>query len=125
MQRYIKSSCHLHEVVNAYPVREYFHCSELARHHPRHLAQLNANIQSAVVARGIQQPLLVAAVFQLAHIAVVEEVAGLFDSDSFAAVAAAAAEAANIADTVVAVAEAAPETVAAAVVAVAPPHFLV
>jgi cobyrinic acid a,c-diamide synthase len=94
--------------VNAYPVREYFQCSELARHHPRHLAQLNANIQSAVVARGIQQPLLVAAVFQLAHIAVVEEVAGLFDSDSFAA-----AEAANIADTAV------------AVVAVAPPHFLV
>lgn len=35
---HIKSSCHLHEVVNAYPVREYFHCSELARHHPRHLA---------------------------------------------------------------------------------------
>ena len=111
--------------MNAYPTREYFRCSALARHHPRHLAQLNANIQSAVAALGIQQPLLVAAVFQLAHIAVVEGVAVLFDSDSFAA-----AEAANIAavvvvsDTVVAAA-AAPDTVVAVVVAVAPPHFLV
>jgi hypothetical protein len=50
------------------------------------LAQLNANIQFAVVVRDIQQPLLVVAVFQLVHIAVVEGVVAPFDSDSFAAV---------------------------------------
>jgi hypothetical protein len=122
----IKSSFRLHEAVNAYPVREYFHCSALARRHSRHLAQPNANIQFAVVVHDIQQPPLVVAVFQLAHTAVVEEVAVLFDSDSFAA---AEAVPDTVAVSTVAVAAAAavaaPDTVVGLDVAVAQPHFLV
>ena len=126
MQRHwhIKSSFRLHEAVNAYPTREYFHCSALARHHSRHLAQLNANIQFAVVVHDIQQPLLVVVVFQLAHTAVVEEVAVLFDSDSFAA-AEAVPDTVAVSTVAVAAAVAAPDTVVGLDVAVAQPHFLV
>ena len=82
--------------------------------------------------KGLKAPM--AAVFQLAHTAVVEEVAVLVDLDSFAAAAVPDTVAVVVSTVAVAAAaEAAPETVVVldvaavpeTVVAVAPPHFLV